>query len=68
MGLVLLGSIGLFVLGGIGVVQTAWIIPLWRYFRRMGETETVKGILIMASIIFLLNAGCWGLVGTMSLH
>jgi hypothetical protein len=56
------------VLLGIGVVQAAWIIPIWRYHRRIGETETAKGILIMASIIFLLNAGCWGFVASLNLH
>jgi hypothetical protein len=47
---------------GIGVVQAAWIVPIWRYYRNMGETETVKGLLIAASVVFLLNASCWGTV------
>jgi hypothetical protein len=59
-----LGSI---LLMGIGVVQAAWMIPIWRYYRRLGETETAKGVLIMAGIVFLLNAGCWGLIATVGI-
>ena len=56
---------GLVVVLGVGVVQAAWIVPLWFHYRRAGETETVKGLWITASVIFLLNAGCWGVVATM---
>ena len=59
----LVGVGALIALGGIGVVQAAWIVPLWRYYRASGETETAKGLWIAAGIVFLLNAGCWGLVG-----
>lgn len=68
MGFVLVGLIGTAVVAGllgIGIVQAAWIIPLSYYYRRMGETQTTKGLLITASVIFLLNAGCWGTVATM---
>jgi hypothetical protein len=59
--------LGIAILLGIGGVQAAWIVPLWLHFRRTHETETAKGLLIAASIVFLLNAGCWGLVGTIAL-
>jgi hypothetical protein len=62
------GALAFAVLLGIGVVQAAWVVPLWFHFRRIGETETAKGILIMASIIFLLNAGCWGFVASLNFH
>jgi hypothetical protein len=55
---------GLVVILGIGIVQAAWIVPLWLYYRRAGEMETVKGLLITAGVIFLLNAGCWGVVAS----
>jgi hypothetical protein len=45
---------------GIGAVQAVWIVPLWRSYRHSRETETAKGLLIGASIVFLLNASCWG--------
>jgi hypothetical protein len=58
--------VGIAMMLGIGVVQAAWIVPLWIHYRRARETETAKGLLIAASIVFLLNAGCWGLVGSLS--
>ena len=56
---------GLVVILGIGIVQAAWIVPLWLHYRRAGEAETAKGLIIAAGIIFLLNASCWGVVATM---
>jgi hypothetical protein len=55
-------SLGMIVVLGIGVVQVAWIVPMYLHFKRAGEMETAKGLLIAAAIVFLLNAGCWGLV------
>jgi hypothetical protein len=60
MGIVIV--VGSIVLLAFGVVQLAWIIPMYRSFNRRGETETAKGLLVAAGIAFLLNAGCWGLV------
>ncbi len=57
-------GIGFVILLGIGIVQLAWILPLYFSFRKRGETETAKGVLIGAGITFLLNAGCWGVVMT----
>lgn len=42
----------------IGVSQAVYIVPALIYLKRGGETETMKGIIIMASITFLLNATC----------
>lgn len=63
------GGMGLALLLGIGVVQALWVVPLWRHYRKVGETETAKGILIMASVVFLflLNPGCWGLIATVGI-
>lgn len=58
------GGISAIVLLGIGVLQAAWIVPLVRHFRTKGETETAKGLLIAAGIVFLLNASCWGVVAS----
>jgi hypothetical protein len=49
---------------GIGILQLLWIIPSYLHFRRKGQPETAKGILIAAGIVFLLNAGCWGILMT----
>jgi hypothetical protein len=46
----------------IAVVQLAYIFPLVLYFKRRSEIATVKGLWIAASIVALLNVGCWGLV------
>jgi len=55
-------AIGLVFLLGIGVVQLLWIVPAVSYYRNRGERETAKGVTILAGLIFLVNAGCWGLV------
>jgi ABC-type glycerol-3-phosphate transport system permease component len=47
---------------GIGLGQLLWMIPFYRRFRRDGQTETAKGLVIAAAITFLLNASCWGLL------
>ena len=49
---------------GIGILQLLWIIPCYLHFRRKGQRETAKGVLIAAGIVFLLNAGCWGYLMT----
>ena len=56
---VLLYPVALF---ACGVVQLLWLVPLYFYFRSAGESETTKGVLIVAGLCFLLNAACWGLV------
>lgn len=63
-GLTLTMGVGLFILLGIGLVQAAWIIPMVESFRKSGQRETMKGIIVAAALTFLLNAGCWGLVAT----
>ena len=45
-----------------GVMQLLWLVPLYFYFRSTGESESAKGVLIVAGLCFLLNAACWGLV------
>src|SRR4051794_13976959 len=46
----------------IGLSQCVYMIPAYIYFRKNGETETAKGLLIGASITFLLNATCTAIV------
>jgi len=45
-----------------GVSQVVYMIPAILYFRRQGEPETAKGLIIGASVSFLLNATCTALV------
>lgn len=61
-GLILSIMLGFWPLFGIGVIQALWIVPLWLSFKRRGETESAKGVLLAAGITFLLNAACWGVV------
>jgi hypothetical protein len=53
---------GWVLLMGIGIVQLLWMLPAWLIYRRRGQAETSKGILIIAVLVFLLNASCWGLM------
>lgn len=49
-------------LGGWGVLQLVYVVPFYLYMRKK-ETATAKGIIIAASLVLLLNATCWGLLG-----
>jgi hypothetical protein len=49
--------------GGFGLVQFAWLYPIWRRYKKKGKTESAKGVLVIAGITFLLNATCWGVFG-----
>jgi hypothetical protein len=42
----------------IGLSQLVYMIPAIWIARRKGETETAKGLIIGASLTFLLNAAC----------
>jgi hypothetical protein len=64
LGMVVLLPIGV-ILVGIGIVQLLWMLPAWLIYRRRGQAETAKGILIIAGVVFMLNASCWGLVLSM---
>jgi hypothetical protein len=44
-----------------GLTQLVYQIPASIHFRKRGEPDTVKGIMVAAAVSFLLNAACWGL-------
>ena len=48
----------------VGAAQLVWAVPLCLALFLTGRTQTLKGVLILAGIIGLLNAGCWGLLLT----
>ena len=54
--------IGFVTLFGIGLAQLIWMMPAYRRYKKRGETETAKGLLIVAGLVFLLNASCWGVL------
>ena len=53
---------------GIGVGQALWMVPVCLHFKSRGEIETVKGVLIVAGLVFLLNATCWGVLMSSKLN
>ena len=66
-GILMVVYIGFALLFGIGLAQLMWIIPAYLRYKKRGETETAKGILIAAGLVFLLNASCWGVLATSKL-
>ncbi len=53
-------SLGSYMLMLFGLTQFIYIAPLSWWFYRRGKTQTARGLLSMAGVIFLLNSGCWG--------
>ena len=47
-------------IGGISIIQLAYIIPMVAYLHKRGMAAVAKGLVIGASITFLLNSSCWG--------
>ena len=47
---------------GFGAAQIPGVI--YFAFKNKHQPEKLKGLIITASILFLLNAGCWGLLIT----
>jgi len=54
--------LGVALIGGTGIIQLIYVLPLYFSFKKQGKTNTAKGLVIAASITALLNATCWGLV------
>ena len=54
-------SVGVVLIGGIGLFQLLYVLPLYFSFKKQGKAETGKGLIIAASITALLNATCWGM-------
>jgi len=42
-------------IGGIGVVQVGYVVPIWRLLRRKGKPRTAKGVLLAAGLTALMN-------------
>ena len=54
-------SVTIVLIGGIGLFQLLYVLPLYFSFKKQGKAETGKGLIIAASITALLNATCWGM-------
>ncbi len=61
-GITLAIGIGAVIIAGFGLVQLAYVIPLAIKAKRTGKRERMKGIIIAASVTFLLSIACWGVV------
>ena len=48
--------------GGIGLLQIAYVVPIWHVLRRKGKKKMAKGMAIAAVITALVNAVCWGVL------
>lgn len=66
LGTILTGEEGLIMaflpLMYLGLSQLVYMIPAVLIFRKRGDAETAKGLIVGASITFLLNATCSGLL------
>ena len=47
---------------GIGLLQIAYVVPIWYVLRRQGRRKMAKGIAIAAIITAVVNAGLWGVL------
>jgi hypothetical protein len=54
--------------GGIGLIQLLYILPLYFTFRRQGKTATATGLVIAASVTALINCACWSVQLTKNAH
>ena len=43
-------------IGGIGMVQVGYVVPIWRLLRRKGKPRTAKGLAFAACVTLGLNA------------
>ena len=51
-------------LAGLGLLQIAYVVPLYRLLRRKGKPRAATGLIIAASITALLNVACdWAAFG-----
>jgi len=47
---------------GIGLLQIAYVVPVWYVLRRRGRKKMAKGMAIAAIITALVNAALWGVL------
>lgn len=55
----LIGQLCLFAIAGIGIFQVVYIIPYSVKLKRDGNIGMMKGLIIGAVIVALLNGACW---------
>ena len=45
-----------------GVTQLFYVIPLYLSARKQVKWKEANGVVVAAAIVFILNAGCWGIL------
>lgn len=55
----IVGQFCLFAIAGIGIFQVVYIIPYSVKLKRDGNIGMMKGLIIGAVIVALLNGACW---------
>jgi hypothetical protein len=58
-----LAVFGMAILAVPGITQLLWVAPLGLLGYIRGWTYFLWGLLITSGLVFLLNAGCWGVLG-----
>lgn len=61
-------GVGIIIVAGFGLIQFAWILPMFFRYKKRQQIETAKGLLVAAGISVLLSAGCWGMLSNQSFH
>ena len=50
----------------IGITQLVYVVPLWSWARHRGFGGFAKGLVISASLVFILDSACVGFMGMAS--
>jgi hypothetical protein len=62
------GMLLLYSLMGIGLLQLIYVIPRVLFLKRQARWAKMKGVIIGAVIVALLNGGCWFILGSVRFH
>jgi hypothetical protein len=61
-------GIGVILLVGFGLLQILWLLPFYLQYKRKGESNICKGILLGAGITVLLSATCFANLNLTGMH
>ena len=64
----ILVGFGFVLLMGFGLLQFLWLLPFYLNYRRKGEGDTCKGILLGGGLTVLLSAACWNSFKSTGFH
>jgi heme/copper-type cytochrome/quinol oxidase subunit 4 len=61
-------GVGVIVLMGFAVLQVLWLMPFFLKYKRKGESNTCKGMLLAGGITVLLSATCFANLNLGNMH